>query len=76
MTDTGKNVPVDPLPVDDGNVCARAVGGGRLVGYVISAARPAERGYTRFAAHFGTCPSREKAAPKPKTEPAPTLFDA
>jgi hypothetical protein len=76
MTDTGKALPVDPIPDDEGNVCARAIGGGRLVGYVISEAHPAERGYTRFAAHFATCPSRVKAPKPPAPEPAPTLFDA
>ena len=74
MTATGKNVPVDPIPVDDGNVCARALGN-KLRGYVISAEHPAHAGYTRFATHWATCPSREKPAPKPKPEPAPTLFE-
>ena len=74
MTATDKKVPVDPIPVDDGNVCARAAGN-QLRGYVISAEHPAQAGYTRFAAHFGTCDARERPAPKPKPEPAPTLFD-
>lgn len=75
MTATGKSVPVDPIPVDDGNVCALTRPGGRLVGYVISEAHPALPGYTRYSAHFGTCPSRQKAPPKPAPEPAPSLFD-
>jgi hypothetical protein len=75
MTATGKPVPVDPMPVDDGNVCARQVSPTRKEGYVISKDKPPNPSYTRFAAHFGTCDSRPRPAPKPKTEPAPTLFD-
>lgn len=74
MTDTGKKVPVDPIPVDDGNICART-NGNQLEGYAISKTRPAERIYTRYAAHFATCASRERPAPKPPAEPVPTLFD-
>ena len=75
MTATSKSVPVDPIPVDDGNVSALTRPGGRLVGYVISEAHPPRPDYSRYAAHFGTCPSRQKTAPKPAPEPAPTLFE-
>ena len=74
MAATGKRVPVDPIPDDQGTVCARLVGN-QLHGYVISAQHPHERPYTRYVAHFGTCADRPRPAPKPKTEPAPTLFD-
>jgi hypothetical protein len=74
MVETGRRVPVDPFPVDDGNVCARAIGN-NLHGYVVSAEHPAQAGYTRFAAHFGTCPDRPKAPAKSKPEAPPTLFD-
>lgn len=72
MTYTGGRVPVDPIPVDDGNVSARLIGN-QLHGYVISAEHPHGRPNTRFAAHFGTCPDRP--APKPKPPAPPTLFD-
>lgn len=74
MDATGRRVPVDPIPVDDGNVCARLVGN-NLHGYVVSAEHPPSPAYTRYAAHFGTCPDRPKPAAKPKPTPPPTLFD-
>lgn len=72
MTYTGGRVPVDPIPVADGNVSARLIGSS-LHGYVISVEHPHGLPNTRYAAHFGTCPDRP--APKPKPEPPPTLFD-
>src|SRR6266542_373734 len=75
MVATGKRIPVDPIPNDAGIVCARLIGN-QLQGYVESKDHPCERPYTRYVAHFGTCDSRPRPAPKPKTEPAPTLFDA
>lgn len=79
MTATGRRVPVDPIPVDDGNVCARRAGTG-LVGYVISADLPPVDGYTRFAAHFGTCPDwprpgKSRTKKRGPAEQPPTLFD-
>ena len=76
MLATGRSVPVDPIPVADGNVCARGVAP-HLVGYVISRDRPPEPGYTRYAAHFGTCPDRPRPGKPRKPKPAApaTLFD-
>lgn len=74
MTATGKRVPVDPIPVDDGNVCARRIGN-NMHGYVISKDHPPSPAFTRFAAHFGTCPDRERPEPKPTPAPPPALFD-
>jgi hypothetical protein len=74
MIATGKRLPVDPIPVDDGNVSARLVGQNHH-GYVISAEHPPAAGWARFAAHYGTCPDRPRANPKPKPEPPPALFD-
>ncbi len=75
MVATGKRIPVDPIPDDQGTVCARLIGN-QLQGYVISRDHPYERPYTRYVAHFGTCDARPRPVPKPKPEPAPTLFDA
>jgi hypothetical protein len=72
MTYTGKKVPVDPIPVTDGNVSARLIGN-NLHGYVISAEHPHGAPNTRYAAHYGTCSDRPQPAPKP--EPPPALFD-
>lgn len=74
MTATGNRVPVDPIPVDDGNICAR-LNGGRLEGYAVSKDHPAERIYMRYASHFATCVSRGRSPEKPAPEPLPTLFD-
>jgi hypothetical protein len=74
MTATGKRVPVDPIPVPDGNVCARRIGN-NMHGYVISKDHPPSPAFTRFAAHFGTCDSRPRAEPKPTPAPPPALFD-
>lgn len=72
MTYTGNRLPVDPIPVADGNVCVRLIGNNHH-GYVISAEHPVLPGWTRFAAHHATCPDRP--APKPKPEPPAALFD-
>src|SRR4051794_27691345 len=75
MVDTNRPLPVDPLPVADGNVCARQIGN-RWHGYVISEARPANPQMQRYAAHFGTCPDRQdRRASKPTPPAPPTLFD-
>lgn len=73
MTYTGKRLPVDPLPVADGNVCARRVGN-YLHGWVISAEHPAGVPpiYQRYVAHHATCADRPP--PKEKPEPPPALF--
>lgn len=75
MTATGKLVPIDPIAVDDGNVCGRRSTDGKLWGYVISAEHPPQPGWRRWAAHFGTCPDRNRPEPRPAPEPPPTLFD-
>lgn len=73
MVDTKRPLPVDAIPVADGNVCARLIGN-RWHGYVISADRPANPQMRRYAAHFGTCPDRVDRR-KPAPEPPPALFD-
>lgn len=75
MTDTGRPLPVDPIPIADGNVCARQIGT-RWHGYVISAERPANPQMQRYAAHFGTCPNRQdERNTRPAPTPPATLFD-
>lgn len=78
---TQRAIPVNPRPGREGNVVAQLVGG-RLIGYVVSADRPASLTHPlRFVPHFATCPERghgdpaEQAAPKsPAPEPDPALF--
>ena len=55
--DTGKALPVDPLPNPRGNVCARKVGG-RLHGYVTSKAHGPDPMFVRFMPHHATCEER------------------
>lgn len=75
MVTTDRQLPCDPIPVADGNVCARRIGN-RLHGYVISDERPPNPQMDRYAAHFATCTDRQdRREPKPKPAPAPTLFD-
>lgn len=73
MVATDRQLPCDPLPVADGNVCARQIGQ-RLHGYVIADDKPANPNMQRYAAHFGTCPNRQDAR-KPTPDPPATLFD-
>jgi hypothetical protein len=73
MVATGKRVPCDPMPVADGNVCARQIGN-QLHGYVISEDRAPQPNMLRYAAHFGTCPDRQDTR-KPTPPTPPTLFD-
>lgn len=75
MVATDRQLPCDPIPVPDGNVCARQVGA-RLHGYVISDEHPPNPQYQRYAAHFATCTDRaDRRQPKPRPAPPPTLFD-
>jgi hypothetical protein len=74
MQATGKRVPVDPIPDDEGTVCARLVGN-QLQGYVASKDHPHERPYTRYMTHHATCADRPRPAPKPPAEDPLLLFD-
>jgi hypothetical protein len=69
--DTGKAMPVNPAPGPDGNVAAR-MRGGRLVGFVITAARrPGPLDRYRFTPHYATCEAVDRT---PKPAPDPALF--
>lgn len=75
MVATDRQMPCDPIPVVDGNVCARIIGN-RLHGYVISEDKPANPQMQRYAAHFGTCTDRQdKRERRPAPVPPATLFD-
>lgn len=71
--DTGKRIPVDPMPNTRGNVAAMRIGN-NLHGYVV------QRGvltisdrYTLHMPHAATCPERPGPA-APKTSPDSPLF--
>lgn len=71
---TGKAMPVNPLPTPEGNVAAH-LAGGRLVGFVISRDHlPGPLDPYRFRAHYATCEAVERGTRKPKPEPHPALF--
>lgn len=70
---TGKAMPVNPLPTPEGNVAAR-LAAGRLTGFVISRDRlPGPLDPYRFRAHYATCTVHHRPA-KPKPAPDPVLF--
>lgn len=73
--DSGKAMPVNPLPnASNGNVSAYLIGG-RLHGHVISATKPPERNALRFVAHYATCEERPRSSdPNPKPDSDPVLF--
>lgn len=71
--DTGKAMPVNPMPDVTGNVAARMIAG-RLHGFVISHAKPAGPRDLRFRPHYATCGEAQRKPAKPKPEPPPALF--
>ena len=75
LLNTGKRIPVDPMPNPRGNVAAMRIGH-NLHGFVLSATHPDHRApYVLHMPHHATCPERPgpKAA-KPAREPDPSLF--
>lgn len=74
MRDTGRLVPVNPVPDQAGTVFAR-LAGVALVGLVTSRDhRPGPLDPYRFVPHHATCEAR-KSSSKPPAEPHPALFE-
>lgn len=71
--DTGRLIPVEPIPNTRGNVAAAKRPGGRLIGYVISEKRPLEPGFASYVPHFADC--KQARRPKTPTPRPPSLFD-
>jgi hypothetical protein len=71
--DSGKPIPVDPIPFPDrGNVAARLVGH-TLEGYVISQAKPLKPGFQTYVPHKAACkPEKPRVSAADRT---PALFD-
>lgn len=67
--DTGRLIPLNPLPNPAGNVAVfRAAAGRNLTAYVLSKTHPLEAGFVRAMPHAATCeakPSKPKA-PEPE----------
>lgn len=73
LLDTGKRIPLNPLPDPKGNVACRIVGG-NLRGFVVSRDRlPGAAHPVRMIPHFSTCEAR-KPSPKPAAPADPALF--
>lgn len=68
--DTGKAIPVNPIPDRLGNVAARPQGIA-LVGYVISQAKPLQAGHQTYRPHKADCRPDKPSAPR-----AASLFDS
>lgn len=59
-TSTGKAMPVDDLPTEDGNVVLVKPDGGPLVARVITKGEHVDALTARFKSHFATCPDAAK----------------
>lgn len=81
MRETGRLVPVEPIPDPQGTVAARLVKPARygftpsLVGHVVSKDHPLEPGQSLFMAHYGEC-ERNAIPTSPTPAPPSSLFDA
>lgn len=77
-TDTGRRIPVDAVPDEDGNVLARRGKDGELVGHVMTKGEqtpdviPGQTSWSRWMPHFATCQARERRGRSPRPR---TLFD-
>ena len=71
--DTGRPIPVDPIPLPDkGNVAASKTPSGKLVGHVISRTKPLQDHQERYMPHHASCkPERPKLYASERT---PNLF--
>lgn len=55
--DSGKVMPVNPIPDRTGTVAARKVGDRWAAGYIVtSGSSPLKPGFTLFRAHWADCP--------------------
>lgn len=74
VENSGRVMPVDPAPDEDGNVIARMVSG-VLTGHVLTKDEETPPGWQRYMPHFATCPASDRRSKRlPPPEPA-SLFD-
>lgn len=72
---TGRHMPVDPVPDEDGTVSARLVEG-QLTGRVLTRGEDDPQGWLRYMPHPATCAARSRGRKgKRRPTPPPTLFD-
>ena len=56
MADTGKSMPVNPIPDPTGLICARKVGDRWAGGYTLKSGEQPRAGFTVFRSHYADCP--------------------
>lgn len=70
ILNTGKRIPLNPLPHDRGNVACRVIGN-NLHGFVLSKDQIPEPLFLRMVPHFATCEERKRTT---QTPPDAALF--
>lgn len=73
LLNTGKRIPVDPIPNPRGNVAAMRIGN-NLHGHVIANNTTPNDRFTLHMPHHATCPDRPGPEPKKPRDPDPSLF--
>lgn len=68
---SGKLLPCDELPNDEGNVAAHRDGQGNWVGWALKKDEQPAGGMRRYMPHFATCKSVVKPGDRPGGNPAP-----
>lgn len=69
METTGRMVPVDAAPDEDGRVTAHNIGG-VLYGHVLTKGEQPPDNWSTFMAHFANCEARtrrRRGSPRPRT---------
>lgn len=56
MADSGKHMPVNPIPDPTGLICARRVGDRWAGGYTLKSGEQPRAGFTVFRSHYADCP--------------------
>lgn len=75
LLDTGKRIPLNPVPDPDRGNVACHVAGGNLHGFVISCdRRPGPMDSWRMVPHFSTCEARKKSHKPAASPPDAALF--
>lgn len=63
-TKSGKRMPIDPEPYDDGNVVLRVpagmMGSGEKVAHLLADTEAPLEGELRFRSHFASCPNAKR----------------
>lgn len=75
LLDTGKRIPLNPLPDEKRGNVACHIAGGNLHGFVISRDhRPGPLDPLRMVPHHATCEEHQRTTKSTPAEPDPALF--